>query len=161
MTLFRDRLPVGARVFEARLPVQWADVDSAGIMYFAAYWRFAEYAEMEMFAALGFPYASVFEELDFWLPRVRVEAEYHAPSAMGDWLRLRTHIQKVGASSLRWQTVAFHDSTGVAGAVLTTTAACMDRQTKKSKPLPNALRAVLLENLTHSASASAPDAKSC
>ena len=74
MTRFKDTLPADARVFESRLPVQWADVDIAGIMYFPSYWRFAEYAEMEMFRELGFAYRTVFDELDFWLPRVRAES---------------------------------------------------------------------------------------
>ena len=142
---FRDTLPAGARVFEARLQVQWADVDIAGIMYFAAYWRFAEYAEMEMFRELGFPYNTVFEDLDFWLPRVRTDAEYHASAIMGDWLRMRTHIEKVGASSVRWKTVLFNETTGAACAEMTLTVAAMNRVTKRSQLLPPALRSKLIE----------------
>lgn len=144
MTRFKDTLPEGARVFTARLPVQWADVDIAGIMYFPTYWRFAEYAEMEMFRELGFEYRTVFDELDFWLPRVRAEAEYHAPALMGDWLRMRTHLEKVGASSVRWKTVIYNERTELPIAVLSLTVACMDRQTKKSRPLPPRLRDALL-----------------
>ena len=141
---FRDSVPDGARLFEARLPVQWADVDIAGIMYFPTYWRFAEYAEMEMFRELGFNYATVFEDLDFWLPRVRAEAEYHAPALMGDWLRMRTHVEKVGGSSIRWKTVIFNERTDEASAQMSLTVAAMDRESKKSKPLPPHLREVLL-----------------
>lgn len=144
MTRFKDTLPTGARVFEARLPVQWADVDIAGIMYFASYWRFAEYAEMELFRELGFPYDVIFERYEFWLPRVRAEAEYHAPALMSDWLRLRTHLERVGGSSVRWQTVAFNERTGEAGAAFKMTVACIDRTTKKSHLLPEAIRAALL-----------------
>lgn len=144
---FKDSVPPGARTFEARLPVQWADVDIAGIMYFPTYWRFAEYAEMEMFRELGFNYATIFEELDFWLPRVRAEAEYHAPALMGDWLRMRTHIEKVGASSVRWKTVIFNERTGEASAQMSLTVAAMDRETKKSTPLPPQIREALLATL--------------
>lgn len=144
MTKFRDTLPPSARVFEARLQVQWADVDVAGIMYFAAYSRFAEYAEMQLFADLGFPYESVFEQYDFWLPRVRVEAEYHAPALMSDWLRLRTHIEHVGASSVRWQTVFFNERTNEAGAVVRFIVATIGGSTKKSRPLPEPVRTALL-----------------
>jgi acyl-CoA thioester hydrolase len=144
MTRFNDRLPEGARVFESRLQVQWADVDVAGIMYFAAYSRFAEYAEMQLFAELGFPYESVFTEYGFWLPRVRVEADYHAPALMSDWLRMRTHIERVGASSVRWQTVVFNERTGEAGAALSFVVAAIDAITKKSSPLPPAIRSALL-----------------
>ncbi len=145
MPQFRDSLPPGTRTFEARLQVQWADVDIAGIMYFAAYSRFAEYAEIEMFRELGFPYNTVFDELDFWLPRVHVESEYHAPALMGDWMRMRTHLEKVGASSVRWKTVLFNETTGRASAQVTVTVATMDRTTKKSRPLPAVLRERLLE----------------
>lgn len=144
MPQFRDNLPEGARVFESRLQVQWADVDIAGIMYFANYWRFAEYAEMEIFRELGFPYDTLFDDLDFWLPRVRAEADYHAPALMGDWIRMRTHIEKVGASSVRWKIVMFNETTGIANAALSLTVACISRATKKSMPLPTELRAVLL-----------------
>ncbi|HVA34463.1 MAG TPA: thioesterase family protein [Candidatus Baltobacteraceae bacterium] len=143
MTRFRDTFPAGARAFETRLQVQWADIDIAGIMYFAAYWRFAEYAEIGLFSELGFPYDRVFDEFDIWIPRVRAEAEYHAPALMNDWLRLRTHLEKVGASSIAWKTVAFNERTGEAGAEFRLTAACMSRTTKKSCPLPEPLRDAL------------------
>ena len=144
MARYKETLPAGAPAFEARLQVQWADVDVVGIMYFAAYPRFAEYAEMQMFAALGFPYESVFTQYNFWLPRVRVEAEYHAPAMMSDWLRMRTHIERVGSSSVRWKTVLFNERTGEAGAVLTFVVAAIDGETKKSRPLPEPIRAALL-----------------
>ena len=141
---FKDTLPEGARTFECRLEVQWADVDIAGIMYFPNYWRFAEYAEMEMFRELGFSYRTVFDDLDFWLPRIRAEAEYHAPALMGDWLRMRTHLEKVGGSSVRWKTVIFNERTGDAIAEMSLTVACMNRESKKSMPLPGKIREALL-----------------
>ncbi len=144
MPQFRDSLPPGARTFEARAQVQWADCDYAGIIYFVNYWRYAEFAEMEMFAQLGFPFATVFDDLDILIPRVRAEAEYFAPSLMGEWLRIRTHIDKVGGSSIRWVCVLFNETTGVANAVLTLTVACVSRKTKKSIPIPASLRTALL-----------------
>ncbi|HMF29451.1 MAG TPA: thioesterase family protein [Candidatus Cybelea sp.] len=144
MTKFRDTLPSSARIFEARLQVQWADVDVAGIMYFAAYSRFAEYAEMQLFGELGFPYEKVFKEYEFWLPRVRVEAEYHAAALMNDWIRMRTHIDRVGASSIRWKTICFNERTGEAGAAMTFTVAAIDGTTHKSRPLPEPIRSALI-----------------
>ncbi|HXO18104.1 MAG TPA: thioesterase family protein [Candidatus Dormibacteraeota bacterium] len=144
MSKFRDTLPPGARTFESRLQVQWADVDVAGIMYFAAYSRFAEYAEMQLFAELGFPYESVFTEYGFWLPRVRVEAEYFAPALMSDWLRMRTHLEHVGASSVRWKTVFFNERRPGAGAAIGVVVAAIDAATLKSRALPEPIRAAFL-----------------
>ena len=141
---YRETLPPGARLFETRLRVQWSDIDVAGIMYFAAYWRFAERAEMDFFRELGFPYDRVFEDHSIWLPRVHCEVEYHAPALMDDWLRLRTHVERVGASSVRWRTVVFNERTKEAGAAFAITVACIDRATKKSHPLPPEVRSALL-----------------
>lgn len=144
MAQFKDSKPPGARTFETRVMVQWADVDIAGIMYFAAYQRAAERAEMDFFAEIGFPYNRVFQEHDIWLPRVHVEADYHKPALMGDWLRLRTHITHVGASSVKWETAVFNERTNEAGAVIRLVVACMDRSTLKSRPLPPGIRSALL-----------------
>lgn len=144
MAQFKDGKPASAHTFESRVMVQWADVDIAGIMYFAAYQRAAERAEMDFFAEIGFPYNRVFQEYDIWLPRVHVEADYHKPALMGDWLRLRTHITHVGASSVRWETVIFNERTNEAGAVMRLVVACMDRRTFKSRPLPPDIRSALV-----------------
>lgn len=139
MPAFKDDLPVGTRTFESRLQVQWADVDIAGIMYFAAYWRFAEYAEQRMFEALGLPFERIFDEFDFWLPRVHVEANYHASARMGDWMLMRAHVEKVGASSIRYNVVLFNERTQAACAALTLTIAAMSRASQRSMPLPGAI----------------------
>lgn len=141
---FQDAIPAGARAFETRVQVQWGDVDIAGIMYFAAYWRVAERAEMNMLAELGFQYVDLFERYGIWLPRVHAEADYHAPALMDDWLRARTHVERVGASSVCWRTVVFNERTGEAGANLSMTVACMDAASKRGAPLPADLRAALL-----------------
>ncbi len=148
MPQFKDTTPAGARIFETRVMVQWADVDIAGIMYFAAYQRAVERAEMDFFGEIGFPYNTVFEDYDIWLPRVHVEAQYHKPALMGDWLTLRTHLRHVGASSVKWQTVVYNDRTGEAGAAFNLVVACMDRRTHQSRPLPVLMRSALIECLS-------------
>lgn len=144
---FKDTTPPGARVFETRVRVQWADVDIAGIMYFAAYQRAVERAEMEFFEELGFPYDRVFDQFEIWLPRVHVEADYHRPALMNEWLTLRTHMRHVGASSIRWQTIVQNERTGETGAVFNLVVATIDRYTRKSRPLPPAMREALVSCL--------------
>ena len=141
---YKETLRQGARVFESRVRAQWCDVDFAGIVYFAAYWRFVERAEMDLFRELGFPYDRVFQEYGFWLPRVRCEAVYHAPAMMDDWLRLRTHVERVGKSSVHWKTVVFNEHSGVPGAEFALTVACIGAELKKSRPLPPAIRSALV-----------------
>jgi YbgC/YbaW family acyl-CoA thioester hydrolase len=135
---------IGGRVFESRVLVQWADVDMAGIMYFAAYQRAVERAEMDFFRELGFPYNEVFEKYDMWFPRVHVVADYFKPAAMEDWLSLKTSIYHVGTSSIKWKTVMHNERTGEAGAQMDVTVVCIDRTSLKSRPLPQDIRDALM-----------------
>ncbi|MBV8373580.1 MAG: hypothetical protein JOY69_09985, partial [Candidatus Eremiobacteraeota bacterium] len=63
-----------------------------------------------------------------------------------------THIERVGASSVRWKTVVFKERTNEPGAGFTLTVACIDRATKKSQPLPAPIRDALLRCVGESAS---------
>ncbi len=133
-----------SRAFESRVLVQWADVDMAGIMYFAAYQRAVERAEMDFFRELGFPYNEVFEKYDIWFPRVHVVADYYKPAAMEDWLTLRTDIYHVGTSSVKWKTAMHNERTRELGAHMDVTVVCIDRRSLKSRPLPQEIRDALM-----------------
>ena len=41
--------------------VRWGDVDAASIIFYGAYIRFFEFAETELFRAVGLPYGVMFE----------------------------------------------------------------------------------------------------
>ena len=133
-----------SRTFESRVLVQWADVDMAGIMYFAAYQRAVERAEMDFFRELGFPYNEVFEKYDIWFPRVHVVADYYKPAAMEDWLKLLTTIYHVGTSSIKWKTAMHNERTGEVGAQMDVTVVCIGRDTLKTRPLPQEIRDALM-----------------
>ena len=68
------------RKFSIEERVRWGDVDAARIIFYGAYIRFFEFAETELFRAVGLPYGVMFDELDIWLPRAHTAA-YAARSA--------------------------------------------------------------------------------
>ena len=140
---FKDETPPGTRIFEARDRVRWSDVDIAGIIYFGAYVRFIELAEMELFRELGFPYAKMFDRLGIWLPRVHLEFDFYSPALMDDELVARTHIARLGNSSITFRIVIANDQTGVVDAAATLVVATVDRETMKSRPMPSELRTAL------------------
>ncbi len=140
---YRDTTPPGARIFEVRDRVRWSDVDIAGIIYFGAYVRFIELAETELFRSLGFAYAKMFDQLDIWLPRVHLDFDFFKPALMDDELLLRTHIAKLGSSSITMRMTVLNAATDEVDATATLVIASVDRQTMKSRPMPNGLRDVL------------------
>ena len=80
--------------------VRWQDIDYAGAIFYGAYLRFFELAEMELFRSIGLPYGKVFEELDIWLPRVQVHCDFYHPAVLDDLLNISTFVGRIGSKSI-------------------------------------------------------------
>jgi YbgC/YbaW family acyl-CoA thioester hydrolase len=81
--------------------VRWGDVDAARIIFYGAYIRFFEFAETELFRAVGLPYGVMFDELDVWLPRAHLECDFRQAAQLDDLLEVSVYVGRVGHKSLR------------------------------------------------------------
>lgn len=81
--------------------VRWGDVDAARIIFYGAYIRFFEFAETELFRAVGLPYGRIFDELDVWLPRAHLECDFRRAAELDDLLEVSVHVGRIGTKSLR------------------------------------------------------------
>jgi YbgC/YbaW family acyl-CoA thioester hydrolase len=81
--------------------VRWGDVDAARIIFYGAYIRFFEFAETELFRAVGLPYTVMFDELDVWLPRVHLECDFRKAAKLDDLLEVCAYVGHIGTKSLR------------------------------------------------------------
>lgn len=80
--------------------VRWEDIDHAGIINYQAYLRFFGLAEAELFRAAGLNYSFLFDDLGIWLPRKRVECNFHLPVRLDDLLVVDAYIGRIGNTSL-------------------------------------------------------------
>jgi acyl-CoA thioester hydrolase len=83
--------------------VRWSDVDASGIILWSAYTRLVESAETELFRAAGFPYATLWDQLDVWLPRVQFHIDYRSPARLDDLLDTSIWVGRIGRSSIRFE----------------------------------------------------------
>ena len=83
--------------------VRWSDVDASGIILWSAYTRLVERAETELFRAAGFPYATLWDRLDIWLPRVQFHLDYRSPARLDDPLDTQIWVARIGRSSIRFE----------------------------------------------------------
>lgn len=81
--------------------VRWEDIDAAGIINYQAYLRFFALAEAELFRHAGLNYSRLFDEIGIFLPRKRVECNFHVPVRLDDLLVVEAWIGHLGNSSLR------------------------------------------------------------
>lgn len=81
--------------------VRWGDVDAARIIFYGAYIHFFEFAETELFRAVGLPYSRMFDELDIWLPRAHLECDFRSAAQLDDLLEVSVYVGRIGTKSLR------------------------------------------------------------
>lgn len=89
------------RKFTIEERVRWGDVDAARIIFYGAYIRFFEFAETELFRAVGLPYGVMFDELDIWLPRAHLECDFRRAAQLDYLLEVSVYVGHVGTKSLR------------------------------------------------------------
>ena len=116
--------------------VRWGDIDLAGIIFYAAYIRFYEIAETELFRAMGLPFGKVFERLGIWLPRKMMHTEFYAPALLDQELKVLTYFGKTGEHSI----VIHFDVMDATKKTLHASAyqvlVCVDKETFKKRKLP-------------------------
>ena len=80
--------------------VRWEDIDAAGIINYQAYLRFFGLAEAELLRSAGLNYRFLFESLGIWLPRARVECDFHQPVKLDELLVVEAYFSHVGRTSI-------------------------------------------------------------
>lgn len=88
--------------FVAKLPVRFADIDHAGIVYFPRFFHFFHLAFEEMWRErLGArAYVSLLDDDRLGFPAVRAECDYRAPLRFGDVAEVELRVIRLGRTSV-------------------------------------------------------------
>ncbi len=89
-----------ASEFSRRRRIEFAETDMAGIVHFAAFFRFMEETEALFWRSRGCSMFGRGEEGGYGWPKVRVFCEYLAPVYFEDVLETRLVVEKVGERSI-------------------------------------------------------------
>jgi len=129
-------------MFETRVQTYWDDADAAGLVYFAHFFRFAEYAETELFRSSGTERMKLYNEYDVWMPRVESFAKFNKPIRAEEaiFVRIRTRFKGEKTVKMEFEILSVSDRSLLAEGYVT--AVCIDRGSSKSRPLPDAMREV-------------------
>jgi YbgC/YbaW family acyl-CoA thioester hydrolase len=124
--------------------VRWSDVDRAGIIFYGAYVRFFEIAEMELLREAGGSYSEVLDKFEIDLPRVHLRCDFKYPARLDDQLRVAAYFTRFGTSSLGINFDVIHLGTGKLAALGHEVLVCTDRNVTQSRPLPKDLLELLM-----------------
>lgn len=87
---------------EARLRVIYGDTDQMGVVYYANYFRYFEFARSEFFRAKGGDYRALEKEGSF-LPVVEATCSYKASAKYDDMLIIRAAVTALKRASLTFE----------------------------------------------------------
>jgi YbgC/YbaW family acyl-CoA thioester hydrolase len=135
--------------FTLRRRVQFAEVDSAGIVHFSRFFRYMEEAEHAMWREVGLSIAAPGCHVGF--PRVAAAFDYQRPLRFEDEFDIHIRIVKKSARSIGYGCVLTRGSDTIATGTLTIV--CVDRRTE-----PLAATPIPAEIADRFEVASAPDA---
>lgn len=88
--------------FHTQRIVEFHDTDMAGIMHFAAFFRYMESAEHEFIRSLGLSVHSKINELTVSFPRVAASCEYQSPVRCEETLDIEIVIARLGDKSITY-----------------------------------------------------------
>ena len=123
--------------------VRWGDVDAARIIFYCAYIRFFEFAETELFRAVGLPYGRIFDELDVWLPRAHLECDFRRAAQLDDLLQVSVYVGRIGTKSLRLNFEVRRKGEETLYAEAHFVLVAVRRETFETVPVPEELRRLL------------------
>ncbi|MCP3137467.1 acyl-CoA thioesterase [Pyxidicoccus xibeiensis] len=93
---------------EARLRVIYGDTDQMGVVYYANYFRYFEFARSEYFRARGGSYAEL-ERSGLLLPVVEASCQYKASARYDDLLVIQASVSELRRASIVFTYELFRD----------------------------------------------------
>lgn len=136
--------------FVASLPVRFADVDHAGIVYFPRFFHFFHVAFEEMWRArLGArAYVDLLDRDRLGFPAVRAECDYRSPLRFGDTAEIEVRVVRLGRTSVTFGYRVYRAGDERVARVLAaegqTVSAVVDLARFAATEPPEAVRAILL-----------------
>lgn len=124
--------------FETTTLVRFAHVDPAGTVFYPRYFEMLNGAVEDWFAHMGRDFRSIIAEGRIGTPIVKLDAEFVAPSRLGDLLSIRFDVRRLGSASCELgYTISCEEELRMHGTIVMV---CLDVDGKKTTPWPADLR---------------------
>jgi 4-hydroxybenzoyl-CoA thioesterase len=133
--------PAETVVFRAEILVRFADCDPAGMVFYPRYFEmFNDLVEDWCREELDFSFPELHSKRGWGLPTVHIEADFPAPSFLGEILAATISVRDVGTSSIALS-ITLTGPDGVDRVQGRVVLVLMDLQKKRAIPIPEEIRA--------------------
>lgn len=87
-------------IWHREIPVEFNHCDPAGIVFYPRYFEMTNSVIENFFAeVLAYPYARITMDERHGVPTVRIEADFQAPSRLGERLDFALEVARIGGAS--------------------------------------------------------------
>lgn len=115
------------------------ETDAAGLLFFSHQFKIIHDAYESLLEKIGFGFADLIREKDFFLPIVHAESDYKMPLFVGDALEIRITVENLGRTSFTFAYELRNARKRLVGTARTVHVT-VDKKTRKKIPLPQGLR---------------------
>lgn len=130
-------------MFEYKTTVRIHEVDAAGIVFFAHYFKYVQDALEELMEIKGLGVKRLLDpKVPYLLPVVHVEMDYKMPLLVGDKIIVKLDAEQTGNSSFTIHHEIYREDGQLAG-VGKKVHASIDRRTGQKIPLPESIKALI------------------
>ncbi len=127
--------------FRTDVWVEWGDVDLAGVVYFAQFFRYFGATESAFYRSLGLTLLELEESLGIRLPRIEAHCNYLRPARFGDLLNVSLEIERLSTKTVKYLFRVHCEEQAIATGHLVIASVSMHNF--RAIPLPEDLRTLL------------------
>ena len=126
-------------MFIYQTKIKLHETDAAGLLFFSNQFKIIHDAYEGLLENLGFGFAQLIREKEFFLPIVHTESDYKLPLFVGDLIEVQVFVEKIGKTSFTLSYKLLDTSQRLVGSAQTVHVT-IDKATRKKIPLPLDLR---------------------
>ena len=130
--------------FVYEIPIRFADVDRAGILYYPRFLNYFHIAFEEFFGrALGIPYVRLIEQERVGFPMRHMDIDFRGPLAYGDAALVAVRVVRVGRTSVDFMYEVKSKNSGKVVTIAKATTVAVDLVHFQPVPVPEPYRGLL------------------
>lgn len=133
-------------MFEYQTSVKLHQTDAAGLLFFGHQFTICHDTYELFMESIRADFATLFKAKDYQLAIAHAESDFKKPLYVGDRLRVELTVARAGESSYTINYRLF-DPSGTLAGTASTVHVCVDKETQKSRPLPEDLKKELQKHL--------------
>lgn len=126
-------------MYEYKVTIKLHETDAAGLLFFSHQFKLIHDAYESLLEEIGFGFAVLIREKDFFLPIIHAESDYKAPVFVGDRIVIQVRVEKIGTTSFIFAYILLDTQGSVVGTARTVHVTT-DKKTREKVPLPPDMR---------------------